>query len=151
MSARVSRTTLRRAGQACECQPDLGSVSVCVRLKGRLRETLGPCQSEGLLNMSSLEHRAELTGVIPGHTLPLLCRSVSMLLSVLSFLSLRSNIELILCLFLGAKARGGCVFASVCVCVCVCQLRLPLLSRRLLYFGSSCHSDPVGLSVCLNQ
>ncbi len=39
-------------------------------------------------------------------------------------LSLQSNIELILCLFLGAKARGGCVI--VYVSVCVCQLRLPL-------------------------
>ena len=43
-----------------------------------------------------------------------LCLDVS--LSALCFLPLRSNIELILCLFLGAKARGACV----CVCARAC-------------------------------
>ena len=72
--------------------------------------------------MSCLEQRTQLTGVIPGRSSPLppllLCLHVS-LSSVLSLLPLRSNIDLILCLSLGAKARGGCVWLRVCVCVCV--------------------------------
>lgn len=43
----------------------------------------------------------------------LLCVDASLL--VLSFLPLQSNMELILCLFVGAKARGD----GVCVFVCV--------------------------------
>lgn len=97
--------------------------------------------------MSSLEQRTVNRGYSRTHSPPPLLLRLNVSLSSLSFLPLPSNIELILCLFLGAKARGGCVFAYARVC----QLRLPLLSRRLLYFGSSCHSDPVGLSVCLNQ
>lgn len=87
-------------------QGDLCSVfaCVCVRVCGR---TLGACQSERLLNMSFLEQRTQLAGVIPGHSL--LCFSTC-------FLPLRSNMPLTLCLFLGgAKASGN----SVCLCVCM--------------------------------